>query len=129
MQMLSFTRPESGTIKGKIRDRLDVATIVFIHVEPQAAPWTPMSISVRHMTSIYSTTGIPAPRLDVSTALSTNHGGHIVRMIKLTESLVMLDDAMWDFRRKLKTIHVVAAAQKLGSLVKAERSSVYGFKV
>lgn len=59
----------------------------------------------------------PGYRPEVVEQLSTYKGGHVVRLIKLAETVQELDDVLWDHRKGLDLIHVSAACKKLARLL------------
>ncbi|GLI69101.1 hypothetical protein VaNZ11_013648, partial [Volvox africanus] len=93
----------------------------------RAAP----SISVVFARSFASLvgSGIPSPRPDVALQLSTPHGGHINRMINISESIVELDFVLHKFRKLLRPPNIGAATLKLEHLRRYEQSNAHSHKV
>lgn len=63
-----------------------------------------------------SSSAAPAPRHDVSIALSGIDGGHIARMLQLAGSLVELDRLLYAWRSRLRPVHVAVACARLEAL-------------
>lgn len=70
---------------------------------------------VRCMTSL-SRTGVPGPDPQVASTMSTYYNGHHVRRIKLSQSIVELEEALHKSRHILKPMHMAAAARKIVQL-------------
>jgi hypothetical protein len=74
------------------------------------------SVAQQRHASTLTKAGVPKPRPEVETAMSTHHGGHITRLITFTTSLADLNRVVSQNSAAFSRVHWATAAVQLERL-------------
>eukprot|EP00798_Chlamydomonas_sp_ICE-L_P028658 gene28658-31834_t len=81
-----------------------------------------ISTSASSWASLAGRNGMPGPRPEVVEEMSTFRGGHISRLIRQAETVVQLDDILFECRKKISPSHIALAALRLEQLYQLDKS-------